>query len=489
MITAKNFLSILTLSAVVTGMYACKNDDNPEPTPEAKHPYAEQIVDNGVILYEPIKGGRLLSNDSVYYLDGYVFVESGELKIEAGTVIMGFENPSSVAEGNETSLIITRNATINAAGTKENPIVFTSEKDQEALGGTPNLGPTNSKLWAGLIILGKAPVFAGGATELQIEGIPDGEARALYGGNESAHSSGILKYVSIRFTGAEIGPGDEIQGLTLGGVGSGTTIEDIDIFVSADDGIEIFGGTVNIKRISVAFAEDDSFDFDFGWSGFGQHLFTLQNNDNSDFLGEWDGASPDDAPLYTTARIYNWTAIGQGAAGTRDDGFSALVIRDGGAISVYNSILTDFNGKGIEVEDRGESFDSYSKYMAGENKITGNIWYGHGATSILDMVVPTTASGFTPADPTGATIGAKLTADNNVFVNPQLKGISRTNGSAGLDPRPDAAAATTNVATILAADLAKGAVQTNYKGAFDPAGDGTTWLADWTTLARFGYLK
>lgn len=470
-------------------MYACKDDDNPTP-PANQHPYADRIAENGVILYQPIKGNRTLSSDSVYYLDGYVFVESGELKIEAGTVIMGFETPSDLSEGNESSLIITRNATINAVGTQDDPIIFTSENDQEALGGTPNLGPTNSKLWAGLIILGKAPVYSGGATELQIEGIPDGEARAMYGGAEAAHSSGTLKYVSIRFTGAEIGPGDEIQGLTLGGVGSGTTIDYVDIFVSADDGVEIFGGTANIKHLSVAFAEDDGLDFDQGWAGFGQYLFTLQNSDNSDFLGEWDGAEPDDAPLYTTARLYNWTAIGQGQSGTRDAAFSAIVMRDGAAISIYNSIITEFNGKGIEVEDRGEGFDAYTKFMVdAENKIAGNLWYGYGATSIATMVLPTAAgNGINPVDPTGAALATKLALNNNnQFVNPQLKGVSRTNGSAGLDPRPDAAAATTGVATILAADASKGVVQTNFKGAFDPAAP--VWLANWSTLARFGFLK
>ncbi|MEX0779275.1 MAG: hypothetical protein WD037_06055 [Balneolales bacterium] len=450
-----------------------------------EHPYANEIRDNGVIVPGSINGDVTWAADSVYYLDGYVFVESGTLTIEPGTVVMSFEQPSSVGEGNETALIITREAKINAEGTAENPIIFTSELDGEPFGETLILNETNSKLWAGLIMLGKAPAYSGGNTDaIQIEGIPDGEARARYGGTDEDHSSGILKYVSIRFTGAEIGPGDEIQGLTLGGVGRGTTLEYIDIFVSADDGIEIFGGTADIKYVSAAFAEDDAFDLDLGWSGTGQYLFALQGGNGADHGGEWDGASPDNAPLYSTARLYNMTLIGQGLnTTTRDEDAPAIMMRDGSAYSVYNSIITDFNGLGIQIEDNNEADDSYDKTVLDANgdgaSVIGNIWYTGNATSVESMISVTSDES---RDADGSGVAAWLNDRDNSYGDPMLGGITRTVGSGGLDPRPSAASATSG-----AVDVADSNVdQTTYKGAFDPSA--APWIAEWTTLARYGYL-
>lgn len=454
---------------------------------EEQHPYADQIRENGVIVSGSIDEDVTWSADSVYYLDGYVFVESGTLTIEPGTVIQAFEEPSSVAEGNETSLIITREAQIHAEGTADNPIIFTSELDGEPFGESISLNENNSKLWAGIILLGKAPAYSEGNTDaIQIEGIVDPDARSQFGGDEETHSSGTLKYVSIRFTGAEIGPGDEIQGLTLGGVGSGTTLEYIDIFVSADDGIEIFGGTVDIRYISTAFAEDDSFDFDLGWSGTGQYLFALQGGNGADHGGEWDGAKPDNAPLYSTARLYNLTAIGLGLNSTRRDAESpAIIMRDGSAYSIYNSVITDFNGLGIEIEDRNEDEDSYDKTINninGDNaSITGNVWYTGNASSIETMIAVTSGD-ISPRDEDGSTIAQFLNDRDNIFSDPELGGISRTVGSGVLDPRPAAAVATSGAVNVADNNVD----QTSYKGAFEPTA--TPWIAGWTTLARYGYL-
>ncbi|MEX0684498.1 MAG: hypothetical protein WD098_00730 [Balneolales bacterium] len=461
------------------------NSGNGNGNGEEEHPYANNIRENGVIVPGSINGNTTWAADSVYYLDGYVFVESGTLTIEPGTVILGFEKPSSAAEGNETALIITREAKIEAEGTPEKPIIFTSELDGEPFGESMILNETNSKLWAGLIMLGKAPAYSGGNTDaIQIEGIPDGEARAQYGGTDEEHNSGILKYISIRFTGAEIGPGDEIQGLTLGGVGRGTTLEYIDLFVSADDGIEIFGGTVNIKYISAAFAEDDAFDFDLGWTGTGQYLFALQGGNGADHGGEWDGASPDNAPLYSTARLYNMTLIGQGLNSTdRGDDASALIMRDGSAYSLYNSIIADFNGLGIQIEDNSEADDSYDKTILDVNgdgaSVAGNIWWTGNSTSIETMISVTSNES---RDPDGSTIAAWLSERDNLFDDPLFGGISRTVGSGGLDPRPSAASATSGAVDVVDNNVE----QTTYKGAFDPST--TPWIAGWTTLARYGYL-
>lgn len=487
---SQRFALLLSLAGLLT-FASCSEDNpvspNPEPEPVEQHPYADQIRDNGVIISGSIDGDRTFVSDSTYYLDGYVFVENGTLTIEPGTVIMGFEEPSDVAEGNETSLIITRTAQIDAQGTATNPIIFTSELDEEPFGGSLTLNETNSKLWAGLIILGNAPAYSNGNTDaIQIEGIVDADERSQYGGDEPDHSSGTLEYVSIRFSGAEIGPGDEIQGLTLGGVGRGTTINHIDIFVSADDGIEIFGGTVDIRNISVAFAEDDSFDFDLGWTGNGQYLFALQGGNGADHGGEWDGANPDNAPLYSTARLYNMTLIGQGLNDTsRDVDAPAVLSRDGSAYSIFNSIITDYNGKGIEIEDLNDAEDSYDKTILDVNgdeaSITGNLWYTGNATSIETMIKVTDPDVSRDAD--GSDTANWLIARNNEFGDPQLGGICRSRDCGTLDPVPAAAQATTLAQTVADSNVD----QTTFIGAFDPSAS-TTWISGWTTLARYGYL-
>tara|TARA_R100001143_G_C3361275_1_gene136329 strand:+ start:44594 stop:46081 length:1488 start_codon:yes stop_codon:yes gene_type:complete len=484
---------LLLLAVSLTLFISCSDDSNPvnpdpdpDPDPVPTHPYADEIRDNGVIISGPIEGDRTFVADSVYYLDGYVFVESGTLTIEPGTVVLAFESPSEVAEGNETSLIITRNAQIDAQGTAANPIIFTSTLDEEPFGGSIILNQTNSKLWAGIIILGNAPAYAGGNTDaIQIEGIIDPDSRSQYGGDDPDHSSGILQYVSIRFSGAEIGPGDEIQGLTLGGVGRGTTIEYIDIFVSADDGIEIFGGTVDIRNISVAFSEDDSFDFDLGWTGNGQYLFAMQGGNGGDRLNEWDGASPDNAPLYSTARLYNMTLLGHGETGSRDD-VAIVLMRDGSAYSLINSIISDHQGLGLEIEDLNDAEDSYDKTVLDVNgdgaAIAGNMWFVDAATDLQSMLNITDPA--VSRDSDGSATATWLSNLNNRFEDPAIAGICRTVGCGQLNPVPTNANAFTGASTILSVD--SNVDQTAYIGAFEPGQP--LWIAGWTTLARYGYL-
>lgn len=483
-----SFIALLPMLVLVS----CDDDDDNPVTPpvEDVHPYADRIVDNGVILSGSITDDRSLVADSVYYLDGYVFVEgTSELDIEPGTVIMAFEQPSEVAEGNATSLIITRNAKINAEGTRQNPIIFTSVLDEEALGESPNLNENNSKLWAGVILLGNAPAFsAGNETAIQIEGIVDPDERSTYGGFDEDDSSGIMRYVSIRFTGAEIGPGDEIQGLTGGGVGRGTTLEYIDIFVSGDDGIELFGGTVDIKNISVAFSEDDSFDFDLGWSGSGQYLFSIQGGNGADYTAEWDGANPDNAPVYSSARLYNMTLMGLGyESNLRSEDEATIINRDGSAYSVYNSIFAESNGLGIQIEDRGESDDSFDRTInnsgGDDAAFSGNMWFTGNASSIETMIQVTDNEN--ARDPEGVQIAEWLNDQANIFEDPDFNGACRTRGCGTLDPRTNNPNVVSNVQPIDSRDA--GSVdQTTYIGAFEPGQP--LWIADWTTLARYGYL-
>ncbi len=144
-------------------------------------------------------------------------------------------------------------------------------------------------LWGGLLVLGNAPCsFSGDVTELQIEGIPASETNGLYGGSDPADNSGVIQYVSIRHGGAEIGEGNEINGLTLGGVGTGTTINHIEVVGNVDDGIEFFGGTVNASELLIWGQGDDGLDIDQAYEGTISNSMVILN-DASDHALEIDG--------------------------------------------------------------------------------------------------------------------------------------------------------------------------------------------------------
>lgn len=214
--------------------------------------------------------------DTVYQLGGRITVTEGAtLTIEPGTVIKGEAGTGA----NATALLIARGGKIMAEGTPQLPIIFTSVADeitpeQVKTGdfASPNLDPTVNGLWGGVIVLGKAkispkPDNTGEVNEVQIEGIPTSDANGLYGGNDDNDNSGVISHVSIRHGGANIGSGNEINGLTLGGVGSMTSINNIEIVANQDDGIEWFGGTVGVSYVSVWNCGDDAIDTDQSWAG------------------------------------------------------------------------------------------------------------------------------------------------------------------------------------------------------------------------------
>lgn len=202
-----------------------------------------------------------------YILAGRISVESpATLTIEPGVVVKGEVGTGS----NASALVIARGAKIEAEGTASSPIIFTTIADEIVPGeiASPNLEPNLSGLWGGLVVLGNAKgSFGGDVSEIQIEGIPPSDTNGLYGGSAEGESSGTLKYISIRHGGANIGEGNEINGLTLGSVGSGTVIEYVEVIGNQDDGIEWFGGEVNVKHAIVWNAGDDALDTDQAWSG------------------------------------------------------------------------------------------------------------------------------------------------------------------------------------------------------------------------------
>ena len=250
----KKLLTLILLAGIFC-LAACSEDD------------PILIDENDEVISENISSDVTWTNDKVWVLGARVAVLDGAtLTIEPGTIIKG----QAGSGPNATALIIARGGKLMAEGTAQEPIIFTSVADEIEPGqiASPNLDPTLSGLWGGLLVLGKAPSsFAGDVQELNIEGIPPSDPNGLYGGEVPNDNSGVIKYVSIRHGGANIGEGNEINGLTLGGVGSGTVIENVEVVANEDDGIEWFGGTVNVTNALVWNAGDDALDTDQAWAG------------------------------------------------------------------------------------------------------------------------------------------------------------------------------------------------------------------------------
>ena len=415
-----------------------------------------------------------MTANNTYILEGFIFVEDGAvLNIDAGTVIKAKQGEGESAS----ALIIAKGGKINANGTKANPIIFTSELDDVT--DATDLPIGRAGLWGGLIILGKSTINTPGGTE-QIEGIPSNEPRGSYGGNIEDDNSGTLKYVSIRHGGTNIGANNEINGLTLGGVGSKTEIDYVEVYANSDDGVEFFGGTVNTKHMAIVMCEDDSFDWDEGYRGNGQFWFSIQSPTAGNNMGENDGATdPEDSKPYAMPLVYNATYIGSGlsTARTSSRGFH---IRDNSGGYYKNCIITDLGGAGLEIEDLSDAAaeDSRKRLEANEIQITNNLWWNIGDNT-LNGVSPDVA-GSKPYSQDF--VRTYLAANKNMIQDPMLAGISR-NADGGLDPRPnDGIAWTAERAAIPSGNSFF--TEANYIGAFGA----DNWLEGWTFLSQAGFL-
>jgi hypothetical protein len=297
---------LMMFALTVSVMNSCKE---PEPEPEEE---TEITVTTNITTNTTWETGK------TYILGGRISVVSGvTLTIEPGTIIKGEAGTGS----NATALIIARGATLMAEGTAADPIIFTSVADEIEPGdvASPNLDPTLNGLWGGLIILGNAPISATSAS-MQIEGIPASDQNGLYGGTDAADNSGVIKYVSIRHGGANIGEGNEINGLTLGGVGSGTIIENVEVIANQDDGIEFFGGSVSVKNLLIWNAGDDAVDTDMSWSGTLDNFIVITPGDE---CFELDGP---EGTMNGTHTIKNGTVKAGEAEGLADLDDNSLVV-------------------------------------------------------------------------------------------------------------------------------------------------------------------
>jgi hypothetical protein len=280
-----------------------------------------------VSVVEPIRGDTTWTADTTWVLEDIIYVEQGNrLTIEPGTTIIGQSG---------SALVVTRDATILARGTPDAPIVFTSAQPE---------GERAPGDWGGLVLLGDATLNAGTS---RIEGVPEDESRGNYGGERDTGSCGTLAYTRIEYAGFEVYQDNELNGLTLGGCGSGTILEFVQVHQSLDDGIEFFGGTADGRNLVVTGARDDSLDWDQGWRGRIQFLIVQQDPTDADngIEADNDGDTPDAEPR-SAPRIWNATFVGPGPG---EGGQRGAVLRRGTWGIIQNSIFMGFPGGSFDL--------------------------------------------------------------------------------------------------------------------------------------------
>ena len=448
----KNYLFSILLAVVVIS--SCKKDDAPIVDVNAI-----TIADGGVITGTYTSGQKVVVSKGTVTLKGYTYFEDGStLTIAPGTIIK-----SDVSY--KGALVMERGSKIYAEGTATLPIVFTSGKA---------VGERNPGDWGGIIILGKATTNR--TTEPTIEG---GVGRK-YGGTVPADNSGVIKYVRIEFAGIADAPGSEINGLTLGGVGSGTTLDYIQVTYGNDDAYEFFGGTVNAKHLIGYATADDDFDFDFGYSGKIQFGFALRNPEFVDGADAGNNIECDNDATGTTAtpitkpNLSNFTLLGpNGATNTAANHNFANRWRRNTNFILNNSIMLGQAKGGLSLESNG----TYDSFIAGTSEFKNNLIYTLLAPFKMGSDVTTSGASATA-------IQTKAEASGTVLLtNVAAAGITNPFSLT----TPNLLLASNSIALTGAAFTGD---QTDsffdkvtYKGAF---GGTTNWTTGWT---NFTFVK
>lgn len=373
-----------SIDSIVIEGDTINNDNGGDTTP----PPANDVV----VLQGSITANTTLESSKTYELKGGVTVESGAtLTIQAGTRIVA---------GNEggvfSFLLIAQGAKIQAIGTPAQPIVFTSKNT------TQNAGD-----WGGLLIAGKAPINRGLTATAEV-------ANAIYGGTDPLDNSGTLSYVRLEFTGGKINADSEFNGLSLYGVGSGTTIDHIQVFQGNDDGFEFFGGTVNTKYLVSVGAKDDLFDWTDGWVGKNQFWVGLQTSIEGDRGIEADNLSSNRlATPISNPALANITLIG---AEDGDGGNQALKLREGTQVKIFNSIAKGFPKRGVQVEHDETITQLNDGKLTVEWSIIDNVspfvYTGTAVTATVDLADPSFNNSTAPITLSQSVIGTFPTTFN-----------------------------------------------------------------------------
>lgn len=447
----KNLLKYLLLANVLllgTGLFtSCDNNSSNQPDQPAS-------TSKEVILKTDITGTRNLVKDSVYILEGQINV-TGTINIQPGTLIKG----DKLTKG---CLIILQGGKINAVGTPDQPIVFTSRME-------PGLRAAGD--WGGVILVGKAPV---NQTNPSVEGLT--RPVAYGGGTDPADNSGTLRYVRIEFAGIALQPDNEINGLTFCAVGSGTTVDHIQVSYSGDDSYEWFGGTVNAKYLIAYCGLDDEYDTDFGYSGHVQFALGVRNPRIADVSTSNGFESDNDAngstfTPQTSAVFSNITLIGPYktlADKNVNSMFGAgMHIRRNSSLSAFNSVFAGWN--------TGLLLDGTLTY---NNATSGKLAIQNCVLSGTKVIAVNGANGVAPAD----ALAFFNSGNNQIIADNAVTGIVNSFYDA---TQTGAAAAPTSFLPAAGSPLLTGASYTHAKLAdsfFDktPTYIGAFGTTDWT---------
>ena len=339
---------------------------------------ANVTCDEGGDQRRCIVSGRITSDytftaDTLWLLNGAVFVdEPARLTIDAGTEILGRSETNG-------TLIISRGAQIRANGTAEAPIVMTSDVE---------VGDRARADWGGLIINGRAPL-----------NVPGGEAEGeggtgVYGGDDPDDDSGHLYYVRVEFAGTELSPDNELNGIAFQGVGRKTEVDHIMVKLNKDDGLEFFGGTVEVKHVICFAIADDSIDWTDGWQGKGQFLIAMQMGDDADngFESDNNGDNNNLTPR-SNPTLYNLTLIGDPYDFPGNESDIGMLFREGTAATIRNFIITGFKEAAVDIDHAA----TFAQVAQGNLTLESGLVYGN---CIVDGCV----GQFLPDDDAGASV-------------------------------------------------------------------------------------
>ncbi|HEY4057384.1 MAG TPA: hypothetical protein VGM39_12290 [Kofleriaceae bacterium] len=390
-----------------------------------------------VMLDQDITSDTTLTADKTYLIPRmkYLYVKNGAtLTIQPGTVIQG---------GMGSVLVITRGAKINATGTVDKPITLTT--DQPA-------GSKTAGYWGGLLVLGKATINVNvnstpPSTDAEYEAFTSAQPEGMFGGTDDADNSGTIKYVRIEFAGFSFIQDREFNNLTLCGVGSGTTVDFVQVHGGSDDGIEIFGGAVNVKHILSSQNQDDGFDTDNGWHGKAQFVIVQNiahptvppeatNGYESDNHGT---AASYEASPRTLPTVYNVTLVGDKDIGSGGLNFAG-VFRRGTGGHYFNQLWTNFQ-QGLIFRDTA----TQTQLSAGNLSIKNSILFGNG-TNTNQLATLSTATGTTDFD--ASTYVYPTSGNTNLNVDPGMPASMMSKTAPTFKPNASSPALTaTNAAT------------------------------------------
>jgi len=394
MASTKRFTTILLASTACAALAGCGADDiaspgegnliniitpaptptpspTPTPTPTPTPPggpfagptpagFTDRGVVNGRRVFE--MPTRFTQDTTIQNLPGAVYSIAGPVNV--GTDIGG-DGAATLAGGNRVTLTVqpgviviasqgldylqvNRGSRLNAIGTATQPIIFTARANLEGTATDSTQG-----LWGGIILLGRAPIsdcntaVAGGSAGCQ--NVIEGTTSGLYGGNVANDSSGSLQFIQIRYSGFAISQGNELQGLTTGGAGNATQMNNVQVHNSSDDGVEFFGGQQNARYLAITGADDDALDTDLGYTGFMQFVVAVQRDaNNGDSAVEADSNGNEDALPRQNTRLANFTFVQRSMV----QGGNVMLIRGGADYTMVNGVVSG-TGSCLDIDETG----------------------------------------------------------------------------------------------------------------------------------------